>query len=181
LNAQGSARRSPDRLLTAANLTSSPADARRYTCRFTLYRFLSIHDGVKHVVQPMSHGRAPAPPQSVDRRRRTQHRERAARGHELVVRLRLRANWSGGMSIADDLSRDIRYAARGFRRTPVFAAAAILTLALGIGTNTAVFSVVNAIIFRPLPVKDGDRLAVIAITRASRPTLGPVSLPELQD
>lgn len=63
----------------------------------------------------------------------------------------------------------------------MFAAVAVLTLALGIGVNTAVFSVVNAIIFRPLPVKDGHRLAVIASVRTSTSTLGPVSFPDLQD
>ena len=64
------------------------------------------------------------------------------------------------MSAVDDLTRDVRYAVRTWRKTPVFATIAVLTLALGIGVNTAVFSVVNAIIFRPLPVKDGHRLAV---------------------
>jgi predicted permease len=54
-------------------------------------------------------------------------------------------------------------------------------LALGIGVNTAVFGVVNAIIFRPLPVKDGARLEVIATFRAGTPTLGPVSFRDLQD
>ncbi len=86
-----------------------------------------------------------------------------------------------GMSVIDDLWRDIRYAARTLRKTPVFAAVAVLTLALGIGVNTAVFSVVNAVIFRPLPVKDGHRLAVIASVRSSMSALGPVSFPDLQD
>jgi predicted permease len=53
-------------------------------------------------------------------------------------------------------------------------------LALGIGASTAVFGAVNAIIFRPLPVKDGARLTVIAAFRAGIPTLGPVSFPDLQ-
>lgn len=85
------------------------------------------------------------------------------------------------MNAIADLWRDVRYAARTLPRTPVFAAVAVLTLALGIGVNTAVFSVVNAIIFRPLPVKDGYRLAVIASIRSSTSTLGPVSFPDLQD
>lgn len=85
------------------------------------------------------------------------------------------------MSAIDDLLRDVRYAARTLKRFPVFAAVVVLTLALGIGVNTAVFSVVNAIIFRPLPVKDGRRLAVVASFRSSASTLGPVSFPDLQD
>src|SRR5687768_14576481 len=57
--------------------------------------------------------------------------------------------------------RDLRYAARGFRRAPGFAAAAVLTLALGIGATTAVFSVVYGVLFRPLPFPNADRLVQV--------------------
>jgi len=86
-----------------------------------------------------------------------------------------------GMSAVGALWREVGYAARTLRKTPAFATVAVLTLAFGIGVNTAVFSVVNAIIFRPLPVKDGHRLAVIASVRKSTSTLGPMSFPDLQD
>jgi len=57
--------------------------------------------------------------------------------------------------------KDVRYALRLFGRQPAFAAAAILSLAIGIGANTAIFSVTNALLLRPLPYADADRLAIL--------------------
>jgi predicted permease len=61
----------------------------------------------------------------------------------------------------DDVRRDVSYAARGLARNPGFATAAVLTLALGIGATTAVFSVVDAVLLRPLPYPGSDRLVRI--------------------
>ena len=56
---------------------------------------------------------------------------------------------------------DLRYAVRSLSRTPGFALAVILTLGLGIGANTAIFSVVRGVLLRPLPHRDGDRLVYL--------------------
>ncbi|HMG87673.1 MAG TPA: ABC transporter permease [Terracidiphilus sp.] len=64
----------------------------------------------------------------------------------------------------ESVLRDVRYALRGFRRNPLFAITAILTLALGIGTTVAVFSVVDRILFRPLPYAHDDRLVSVGLT-----------------
>src|SRR5215813_9522603 len=61
----------------------------------------------------------------------------------------------------DTWMRDIRFALRSFAKNPGFTLAAVLSLAIGIGANTSIFSVANALLFRPLRYEDPDRLVIL--------------------
>jgi predicted permease len=70
----------------------------------------------------------------------------------------------------DSVWRDVRHGIRSLRRTPAFTFAVVLTLALGIGANATIFTLVNALLFRPLPVPNADRLTVFARQRPGNMT-----------
>ena len=79
----------------------------------------------------------------------------------------------------EDLRRDLRHAGRQLRRTPGFTAVAVLTLGLGIGVNTAFFTIVNAICLRGLPTSSPDRVLTIASRDAQGRPAGGLSYAEL--
>jgi predicted permease len=82
------------------------------------------------------------------------------------------------------ISRDLAFALRTLRKHPAFTITAIVTIGLGIGASTAIFSVVNAVLLRPLPYKDPERLATIQTDMKARNVLNfpiaPGNMPDLQ-
>src|SRR5262249_16203841 len=101
-----------------------------------------------------------------DRMRSGMSREdalRAARAHMgSLEAVKDRTRDAGCESHLESVWHDLRYGFRSLRRSPGFAAVAVLTLALGIGANSAVFSVVNGLLLRRLPVAAPERLAMIS-------------------
>ncbi|HEV2382553.1 MAG TPA: ABC transporter permease [Terriglobia bacterium] len=88
-------------------------------------------------------------------------------------------------SFMEDLWRDLRYAVRTMRKSPTFVLVVVLTLALGIGANTTVFTVINTLILNPLPVHDSSGLASVGLAKtesASNSTTPlPISYGDLKD
>jgi len=66
-----------------------------------------------------------------------------------------------GLPFLESLLADIRYAVRALRRTPTYTAVVVITLGLGIGANTAIFSVIRGVLLKPLPHREGDRLVYL--------------------
>jgi len=74
------------------------------------------------------------------------------------------------MRLPDMLAKDLRYAFRVLRKSPAFTSVAVLTLALGIGMNTAIFSIIEAVLFRAVPVHDAGGLVVLKWEARKEPT-----------
>jgi predicted permease len=87
-----------------------------------------------------------------------------------------------GVRLMESLFQDVRYALRMLRQKPTFTVVAVLTLALGVGANTAIFSIVNAVLLRSLPFREPDRLVRIFFNNPGTGLRGVLySVPELED
>lgn len=103
-------------------------------------------------------------------------------GNKTQIQEETRSVWSHVW--LESLWQDVRYTCRSFRRAPVFAAVAILSLAFGIGANTAMFSILYAWFIRPLPFPQPDRLALVVLgwhDKAKAPGISPGIFPFYRD
>ncbi len=105
------------------------------------------------------------------------HRE-ASRRFGNVTQLREQSREIKLSAILESTLQDLRYAGRGMRKCPAFALTAILSLALAIGANTAIYSIVDAALLRPLPVPEPDRLFTLASPQILDPGEEPSGLRE---
>jgi predicted permease len=100
-------------------------------------------------------------------------------GNVTAIEERGREVWR--WQLVEDAWADLRYATRQWRRTPAFTCAALVTLALGIGANTAVFSVVNGVVLRPLPFPSPERLVSVQSVDRRSGSPGGLSYPNFFD
>lgn len=148
---------------------------------------MSVFDGLRHRLRvwlnPAQYDREISEEHEFHRSLEAMQREHAARGGltgaDAVYAARRRfgnttaykeeTRAMAGLGFLELLQHDLRFGWRSFRRTPGFTIVAALTLAIGIGANTAIFSAVDALLLRPLPFAEPDRLMKVSLTRPARP------------
>ncbi|HEY5927380.1 MAG TPA: ABC transporter permease [Kofleriaceae bacterium] len=113
-----------------------------------------------------------------------QPREEATRLARLelggVAAVKQDAREARGVQVLDDVAADVRYGVRVLRKAPAFTVVAVLTLALGIGANTAMFSLVNTVLLHPLPYAEADQLVRVHARTDAFPR-GSISYPNFLD
>ena len=103
------------------------------------------------------------------------HGARRALGNPTLLKEDVRESW--GWLFLERLKQDLSYGLRGIRRSPGFTATAVLSLALGIGANTAIFSLIDAVLLRWLPVRDPQGLAQVILLRPRAEPLDSMTYP----
>ncbi len=123
--------------------------------------------------------------EAAERMRAGETREQAERtarkdfGNELLIREIARQMW--GPNMFETLIQDVRYALRVLRKSPALVTVAVLSLALGIGANTAIFTLVNAVFLKPLPVQQPSTLVALYTFDSKNPGLSGTSYPNFED
>jgi putative ABC transport system permease protein len=120
-----------------------------------------------------------------DRRRRGASRESAAHTAAIeaggIAHAMEALRDQRGLPRLDDLLRDVRHACRLLRRSPLFAAVAVASLALGVGANSAMFSLADELILRPLPVRDPGAIVTVSAAALDQGSGGRLSYPNYRD
>ncbi len=135
-----------------------------------------IEEEMQHHLAALEEGLQESGLSAEEARREAERRFGSVRHHSRDCRkvMKWTERWGGVMWFLESVKQDIRYALRGTWRRPGFSAAIILTLGLGLGSTTAIFSVIDATMLRPLPYPEPDRLVLLGELQEGDSNLFPV-------